>query len=124
LGWVREVKDSLARRIGGHGVQPRYALRLANPLVIAKDKQFVLDDRISGRSSELIAAEGRFCDTPRIVKEIGRIQGAIAQKLVDTSMKLIRPRPGDGVHYAARRPAVLGGIVAGGHGKLFDGVNA
>src|ERR1700680_2226530 len=104
-----------------HRIHTSDTLGLAYALVVAKDENPVPPNRPSRGSPELIPLE-RWDDVA--VKEVSGVERAIAQKLVDTSMKLVRPRARGGAHDAARSPAVLSRIVACQDREFLNGVHA
>src|SRR5206468_4863823 len=89
-------------------------------IVIREDECAILLDRTSERTSEFIPLDRR---NPRI-KDISRIQVAVAQKFIDASVEGVRAGARYGINDSARGPAVLGGIVAAQHRKLLNGVDA
>ena len=93
---------------------------LAQSFVIGKDKGAFFLDRASRRAPELIAFEGG----NRAVKEVSRVQSAVAEELIHVSVKAVGSRARHGIDHAARGPAVSGGVVAAQHRKLLDGVDA
>ena len=57
---------------------------------------------------KLIALELRPGNVSRVVEEIVRVQVAVAQEFKDVAMEGVAAGSGDGVHYVAHAPAVLG----------------
>ena len=77
---------------------------LAITFVISKQEQLVFLERPAQSSSEHIALELRDAS---LVKEIARVQRAVAKKFVHAAMQLIGARCGNDAHLSARPLAVL-----------------
>src|ERR1700739_1964629 len=100
------------------------ALALAKAFVVAKNVDFVLQNRPSRGPSELVANKIRLRGAGRVVNESGRVHRAIARELVGASMEHIGSGLRDRIDYAARSEAILRRIVVGQDRKLLNGVHA
>src|ERR1700747_793142 len=100
------------------------ALALTKSFVVAKNVDFVLQNRPSRGPSELVACEVWLRRAGRVVNESCRVQRAIARELLGASMKRIGPGLGDRLNDPARSEPVLRRIVVGQDRKLLNGVDA
>src|SRR4029077_13559615 len=101
----------------------RDALALTQSFVVAKDVDFVLQNRPSRGPSELVANKVRLRGAGRVVNESCRVHRAIACELIGASMEHIGSGLRDRVDYAARSEAILRRIVVGQDRKLLNGVH-
>lgn len=96
---------------------------LAQPLVVAKNKYLVFPDGPAGGRAELVAAKRRFGQAVVIFKEVGCVQGAVADELIGAAVELAGAGAGDGIDDPAGGEAVLSGVVACQNREFLDGVN-
>ena len=115
LGAQQRGEVSAAEIAGRNRVKHRERSLLAQPLISAEDERLVallveLGDveRPPGGGPKLIALELRPGNVSRVVEEIVRVQVAVAQEFKDVAMEGVAAGSGDGVHYVAHAPAVLG----------------
>src|SRR5207249_1761737 len=87
--------------------------------IIAENERTVLPKRSSEGTAELISFERRNSG----VKKISRIQSAVAQEFINTSMKRVRSRARYSVDNPACSPAVLSRIFASQNGKLLHSIH-
>src|ERR1700682_254762 len=78
------------RRKRRHRINVRDSKRLAQPLVVREEKSSTPLDRPAYRCPELIPLEGRNLG----VKEVSRIQGAVAKEFISSSVESIGPGAG------------------------------
>jgi hypothetical protein len=90
-------------------------------LVVSKNERPVFYDGPTRRASKLITFKRR---DHRLIKKVSRIERAVAQKLVDTSMKLIRAGPRYGIDHASGSSSILRRIVTCQNLKFLDSVDA
>ena len=72
-------------------------------------------------TAELVTLERRHRGT---IKEVTRVQSAVAQKFIQRAMELVCSRTSDRVDDAPRGLSVVGGCVACDHGELLNSVHA
>src|SRR5581483_4843579 len=92
---IRTRNITGARRIVGyqrHVAQPQV---LSKALVVPEEKCLVLANRTADRRAENIALELR---NGALVEKVSSIQIAVAQKLVNAAVQLIRARAGHDAH--------------------------
>src|SRR5579884_183075 len=94
---------------------------LAESFVVAKQKGPVLADRSSECATELIPRESWH---RRSIKEVARIEGAVAQVFVQRTMELVGAGAGNDEHLRTGTLAVLGGVRITQHVELAHGIHA
>ncbi len=92
----------------------------AAALVRAKNEGLVFLDWPAKRSAKLVLLEGRL--RRGLECESVGIQDVIAQKLIDTAMKIVRSRFGNYVDHCPRIAPVFRVKGIGDYAKLFDAV--
>lgn len=90
-------------------------------LVVSKNERPVFYDGTARRASKLITFKRL---DHRLIKKVSRIERAVAQKLVDTSMKLIRAGPRNRIDHASGSSSVIRRIVACQNRKFQDSIDA
>src|SRR3984893_703664 len=103
-----------------YGIDRGHAQRLAESFIVPKNDRAILLDWRSCRAPKLIALERR----NSAVKEISRIQSAVAKKLIDVTVESVCPRAGDRVDYPSRGSSVVGRIIAPQHRYLLDSIDS
>jgi len=83
---------------------------LAETLIVSKNESLIFNDRSSGRGAKLIALKLRF-GSSRLIKEIVRVKGAIAQKFKDASVQAVGAGLCDD-RYLSSRPLPIFGAVS------------
>src|ERR1700716_1426917 len=97
-----------SRRAGRYKVNLRDTQRLTQALIITEDKSAVLEYGSSSGYTELVAFEGG----PFRIKKVVRVQGAVSQEFIYTSVKSLGARASNCVDNSAGRTSVLRGIGA------------
>src|SRR5712691_1504085 len=97
-------------------VNPAAALRqsLPEPFVVPEQEQLVLLERASQRSPKLIALKRSLV----YIKDVPRVQGAVAQKLEDVSMQLVGSGGGHNADLGTG-PFPIFGAIGVGDGVVF-----
>src|SRR5262249_51459377 len=108
-------------RVGRKGERDvRQSFDFAQLLIIRKKEGLVPGDRSSQRTAELIAVERRLLR----VEEVARVELAVAQKLKNASVKLVRARLKNGGHHAAGGSSILRRILVGQDAEFADRFHA
>ena len=96
------------------------ALRLVKSCKSPEEERLVLDDRAADGAAELVLAEVPARDAARVIEEGIRVQIAVAEKLPDVAMKLIRAALDGGVDHGAGGGSELRRISARLDAKLLQ----
>lgn len=105
---ARSARQEAEPRLGvGHYADAADRQALPEPFVIAEQEEAVLPERSAQRAAELIPPEGRH---ERLIQNIARVQGAVAQKLEYAAMRGVASRLGDHVDLRAGSLSVFDGI--------------
>src|SRR6202030_4197205 len=110
-----------ARRGRGHSVYGSHSQSLANTLVVEEKECSLAFDGTTQGSAELVTLKRRHGGA---IKEVARVQSAVAQKFVQRAMELVRSRTSDGVDDSPRGLSVVGRGVACDHGELLNSIHA
>ncbi len=114
------VVNPLAQRRAGHEVDVGGVQHLPDSFVIDEEEHFVLFDGSAQSSAELVAAERR---RRAGVEEAARIQIAVAEELVERTVKFVGARFGHGDNRSAVA-AILGSKGTGQGLEFGDAVDA
>ena len=82
----------------------------------------IVDNRTAGREAVLVAFERRQRDPRTIGEKIVGVEPAVAQELIQYSVKLIAAGFDHHIHDPASGPSELRRVAVGLHLELFDGV--
>src|SRR5271163_1211319 len=113
-----QLADACLRR--GHRVYSSHSQPLANTLVIEEKEGSLAFDGTTQGSAELVTLKRRHRGA---IKEVTRVQSAVAEKFIQRAMELVRSRTSDRVDDAPRGLSVVGGCVARDHGELLNCVH-
>lgn len=109
-----EIRSDIGIRRAARGcrryfVQLGSCQRLPQTLIVEGPESLVRDDRSAHRSPKLIASKRGLVWRAggTYVEIVARIQGTVAQELVDAAVELVSPRAGNGIDYAAGGSAVF-----------------
>jgi hypothetical protein len=100
----------------------RLPLVLAKAFVVAEDEGSILDDRSAEGPTELVPPELGYL--ARGVEFISSVERGVAEKLINSTVQLIRASAGDRIDYSARGFAVVRGCVRSNDGELLNCVDA
>src|SRR3984893_14068627 len=100
----REIATSFCS--GRHRARKCYRRRLSQAFIVGKEIGFVLANWTADRDTKLITMEVGLSSA---VKEVSRIQAAVAVKLVSITVECVRTRLGHNVDYVAAAPPILRG---------------
>src|SRR5580658_1550508 len=130
---IRNVSQRLlAFGCGGHGGVPSFRLAQSQALVGTEEKRLVFANRAAYCAAVLVAikpgnrtasSHGRASRAIRLIKEIFRIQVAIANKFKARPVKLVGAALGDDVDLGAPAAAVFRGGVARLDFELLNGIH-
>ena len=112
-----KIAGALGR--GGYDGRLRRALGIALALVIDKEEILVFADGSAQRRAVLIAVQRFGCGG----EEVARVEGVVAQEIVNVAMKGVAAGLGDHRGGRAAGFAILGGRVQRENAELADGVH-
>src|SRR5262249_10195909 len=108
-GWHRTVQDG--------------SLYATETLIVAKDKDLILDDRTTGRYAELVLAKSTLGDSAGIFKIVGGVELVVAEESPCGTVQLVGTRLKRGVQNRRAGTAVFRAETRGLDFELLDRVN-
>ncbi len=91
-------------RSGGHDRCGCLRLALAEPLIVGEEEQFVANDSAANAGAELILVIG----LARGIEVVHRVHVLVAQKLIESTVEVVRPALSCGIDDLASRASELG----------------